>query len=93
MLDITFYFSLVSSSIWCTEIAVESRSQIVCNLKFSYTIRSPLYKPTGSLFSALCLLYKPAKTLGVGWVGQGRGASGGAAPGGRLHKATNCVRQ
>lgn len=89
MLDITFYFSLISSSFWCTEIGAESRSQKVWNLKFSYTIRSPLYKPTDSLVSALCLIYKSVKTLGVGWVGQGRGASGRAAQGGRLHKAAN----
>jgi len=41
-LGITFNFSLVSSSIWSTENAVESRSKKVCKLKFSYTIRNPL---------------------------------------------------
>lgn len=89
MLDITFYFSLVLCSIWCTDIAVEIPSQKVSNLKFSYTITSPLYKPTDSLGSAWCLLCKSAKTIGEVWVGGRSGASGGAAPGGRLHKAAN----
>jgi hypothetical protein len=60
------------------------------NLKFSYTIRNPLYKPRDPLVLAWCLLYKSAKTMGV--VGWGSGSKC-VVSGGELRAADSTMQQ